>query len=53
MKSLKEAASEELKLSLDLSRGARTKLKSPIRAIGPVREAKISSREFRKSVFWA
>jgi hypothetical protein len=52
MKSLKIAASEELKLLLDFSQGARMRLKSPTKATGPERLAKTCTREDKKACFW-
>jgi hypothetical protein len=49
MKSLKEAASLALKLSLDLSRGDLIRLKSPMIATGPGIEETICSRDERKA----
>jgi hypothetical protein len=49
MKLLKRVASEKLKLSFDLSLGARMRLKSPQKATGVEIEAKICSKERRKS----
>jgi hypothetical protein len=48
---LNKAASEELKFPLDLSRGARRRLKSPMMADGPETEEYMRAREFRKSCF--
>jgi hypothetical protein len=51
MKSLKQAASEELKLSLDLSRGDLIRLKSPRKAKEPEEEAKMVCKELRNPAF--
>jgi hypothetical protein len=51
MKSLKEAASTKLKLAEDLSLGERVRLKSPNRATGPDKVAKIRVKESRKAGF--
>jgi hypothetical protein len=51
MKSLKQAASEESKLSFDLSRGDLIRLKSPRKAKEPEDEAKMVSKELRNPAF--
>jgi hypothetical protein len=51
MKSLKQAASEELKLSLDLSRGDLIRLKSPRKAKDSEEEAKMVCKELRNPAF--
>jgi hypothetical protein len=53
IKSLKREASEELKFPLDLSLGDRIRLKSPIIETEPDKDAKMSSREVRKALFWS